>query len=133
MSKMAATSTSPRRRTGGSERGQGRERRPGHGRSDRPHGSQQRRDQKRETREHKPEKSQKKGSFSAGFGQTFPLALAGAVIIIYFVWMCTELGSHSHNGLAMLAGTFGAIFLGVLAAGLAAGSRAAANRAQRDR
>src|SRR5579884_1078362 len=65
-----------------------------------------------------------------GFAQALPVAIVGAVLIGYFVWLCSEMGTHVHLGIDMLAGTFGAIGLGILAALVPLALRAAA-RARR--
>lgn len=64
-----------------------------------------------------------RGNFWVGFGQGLALALVGAMLVGYFLWLCLEMGSHTHLGLDMLVGTFGAV-----GAGLAAGALALAIR-----
>jgi hypothetical protein len=74
------------------------------------------------------ESSGREGSFAAGFGQTLPMALVGVIIVLYFVWICYELGSHAHDGLGIVFGVFGAILVGILSAAVAMGMRKIASR-----
>jgi cobalamin biosynthesis Mg chelatase CobN len=74
------------------------------------------------------ESSGREGSFAAGFGQALPMALVGVIIVLYFVWICYELGSHAHDGLGIVFGVFGAILVGILSAAVAMGMRKIASR-----
>lgn len=77
--------------------------------------------------------NERTGNFWAGFGQTLPMALAGSILLLYFVWLCAEMGSHAHDGLAIVIGTFAAILVGIVTAAVAVGLRSLVLKAKPDR
>ncbi len=52
-----------------------------------------------------------------GLVRMLPYAIAGALLVLYFVWMMIEMSSQSEGGASVPAGIFGAVLLGVLAGG----------------
>ncbi len=52
-----------------------------------------------------------------GVVHSLPYAVAGLMLVLYFVWMMIEMSSQSEGGAAVPAGIFGAVLLGVLAGG----------------
>jgi len=53
--------------------------------------------------------------FVLGFATTLPFAAAGIGLLVLTGWLCVELGTHVHNGLGVLIGTFAGIMVGIIA------------------
>ncbi len=41
--------------------------------------------------------------------------IGGALLVGYFVWMCSEMASHASNGMSVPISIFGGVLIGVLA------------------
>ena len=59
----------------------------------------------------------KEGGSGKKLVSVLPYALAGVLLIGYFVWMCNEMSTEAPGGGAIPLSIFGAVLLGVLAGG----------------
>jgi hypothetical protein len=66
-----------------------------------------------------PEPESPPASRKATVVQSAPYVLGALVLIGYFVWLIMQMSIHASGGSSVPEATFGAVFLGILAGGLA--------------
>lgn len=56
-------------------------------------------------------------SFGAQVAGSLPYAVAGILLIVYFVWLISEMSTAAVGGVAVPAAIFGGVLLGILGGG----------------